>query len=226
MYKLSPSDFAYLYEECKLCYYLKIKHGIAQPSMPMPGVFSAINTRLQGNLLGKSLRTLSPDLPDGQVITQEGWVDSILIPETSVFIKGKYDLLIKNPDGTHTLVDLKISQPQADKIDKYQTQLTAYKYALEHPKVGEPIIVTRLGLLIFYPEAVSFEDGTARLDFPAHWLPVPIDVKGFLTFIKSVDQLLSGPMPHESKTCKWCQYRHLGETLTHDQIDQLNIPFD
>ena len=28
MYKLSPSDFAFLYEECKLRYYLKIKHGI------------------------------------------------------------------------------------------------------------------------------------------------------------------------------------------------------
>lgn len=55
MYKLSPSDFAYLYEECKLCYYLKAKHGIYQPSMPMPGVFSAINTRLQSTLIGKDL---------------------------------------------------------------------------------------------------------------------------------------------------------------------------
>ena len=67
MNKLSPSDFAYLYEECKLCYYLKIKHGIYQPSMPMPGVFSAINTRLQGNLVGKNLHTLSEKLPDGIV---------------------------------------------------------------------------------------------------------------------------------------------------------------
>ena len=71
MYKLSPSDFAYLYEECKLCYCLKVKHGIYQPSMPMPGVFSAINTRLQGNLVGKNLQALSKDLPDGEVINQE-----------------------------------------------------------------------------------------------------------------------------------------------------------
>lgn len=47
-WKLSPSDFAYLpaceqradkYEDRKLCYCLKIKHGISLPSMPMPGVF-------------------------------------------------------------------------------------------------------------------------------------------------------------------------------------------
>ena len=86
MYKLSPSDFAYLYEECKLCYYLKVKHGIYQPSMPMPGVFSAINSRLQGNLLGHNLKKLAIDLPDGQVVSQEGWVESQLVPETSAYI--------------------------------------------------------------------------------------------------------------------------------------------
>ena len=58
MYKLSPSDFAYLYEECKHCYYLKIRKGIGRPSMPFPGEFSAINTRLQGNMIGQALREL------------------------------------------------------------------------------------------------------------------------------------------------------------------------
>src|SRR3989344_4447613 len=104
MYKLSPSDFAYLYEDCKLCYWLKVKKGIYQPSMPMPGVFSAINTRIQGTLLGKELKTLSKDLPEGTVSVQEGWVESKTVPGTEVYIKGKYDLLVKRPDGTHILV--------------------------------------------------------------------------------------------------------------------------
>ena len=111
MYNLSPSDFAYLYEECKLCYCLKVKHGIYQPSMPMPGVFSAINTRLQGTLVGQELQTLSANLPQGKVIQQEGWVESQPVPDTQVYIKGKYDLLGRRPDGTHLLIDLKISQP-------------------------------------------------------------------------------------------------------------------
>jgi CRISPR/Cas system-associated exonuclease Cas4 (RecB family) len=226
MYKLSPSDFAYLYEDCKLCYYLKVKHGIYQPSIPMPGVFSAINTRLQGNMVGKNLRDLSKDLPNGEVITQEGWVDSVVVPGTSVYIKGKYDLLVKNSNGTHTLVDLKISQPHEDKIEKYKTQLGAYKFALENPKEGNPVKISRIGLLIFYPDSVSFENGTARLDFPPKWLEVSIDKNGFLAFMKEVDKLLSGPLPEESETCKWCQYRYVGEKLAHQEKEERDdIPF-
>lgn len=226
MFKLSPSDFAYLYEECKFCYCLKVKHGIYQPSMPMPGVFSAINTRLQGDLVGKSLKELSKDLPEGLVERQEGWVDSIAVPGTQVFIKGKYDLLVKNPDGTYTLVDLKISSPNEDKIEKYKTQLGAYKFALEYPKEGSPIKITKLALLIFYPDKVFLEQGTTKLSFPPKWFEVPIDDGGFLKFIKGVDKLLKGSLPPESEDCKWCQYRHLGEKLTHiaeENVKEINF---
>lgn len=208
IYKLSPSDFAYLFQDCKYCYSLKIKEGVTLPSMPMPGVFSAINTRVQGSMVGKNLKDLSPDLPDGEVIKQEGFIDSIVIPGTNVFIKGKYDLLVKNPDGTHTLVDLKISTPGEDKIEKYKTQLGAYKFALENPKFGESTITTKLALLILYPDTVNFEKGAALLDFPLTWFDVPVDDDGFLEFIKTVDELLAGELPEESETCKWCIYRN------------------
>ena len=225
MYKLSPSDFAYLYEECKLCYYLKIKHGIYQPSMPFPGVFSAINTRLQGTLLGKNLRELSEDLPDGVVENQEGFVESKVVPDTDVFIKGKYDLLVRQPDNSYLLVDLKISQPHEDKIDKYTTQLAAYQFALENPAQGKPTNITKIGLLIFYPDGVSFKSGKAFLDFPPKWLEVPTDEEGFLVFAAEVDKLLSGPIPTEGKDCKWCKYRHVGDELTHDQPSTEELPF-
>ncbi|KKU09694.1 MAG: hypothetical protein UX13_C0033G0004 [Candidatus Woesebacteria bacterium GW2011_GWB1_45_5] len=227
MHKLSPSDFAYLYEECKLCYYLKVRHGIYQPSMPMPGVFSAINTRIQGTLVGKDLRTLAKDLPEGKVVTQEGWVESAIVPGTDVFIKGKYDILVKRPDGTFLLVDLKISQPQEDKIDKYKTQLNAYKFALENPKSGKGIKISKLGLLVFYPDKVKFEDNEAILHFPPRWLEVPLDLKGFASFTKEVDELLGGEAPPESASCKWCQYRHVGYTLAHPEVEpeQEEIPF-
>jgi CRISPR/Cas system-associated exonuclease Cas4 (RecB family) len=208
-YKLSPSDFAYLYQDCKLCYYMKVKGGVYQPSMPMPGVFSAINTRIQGGLVGKNLKDLHKDFPDGQIINQEGWVESITVPGTSVFIKGKYDLLVKNPDGTHTMVDLKISQPHEDKVEKYQTQLWAYKYALEHPKTADPLTITKLALLIFYPDEVEFEDDSVEIDFPPKWLEVTINDEEFLKFMSEVNDLLTGPVPEENPDCKWCQYRRV-----------------
>ena len=220
MYKLSPSDFAYLYEECKLCYWLKVKHRMYQPSMPMPGVFSAINTKIQTPLIGQNLHTLSSALPRGVVEKQEGWVESAQIPATNVFIKGKYDLLAKGNDGQYILIDLKISQPHVAKTEKYKTQLAAYKFALEHPARGESIKVSKLGLLIFYPDQAKFINGHVAMTFPPTWLEIPIDEKGFLTFAKEIDALLSGPHPKESKDCLWCQYRHKGDAFTHDMLEK------
>ncbi|MCL4354284.1 PD-(D/E)XK nuclease family protein [Patescibacteria group bacterium] len=226
MHKLSPSDFAYLYEECKLCYCLKVKHGVYQPSMPMPGIFSAINTRLQGKLVGKNLKILSEELPDIEIINQEGWVESTTAPQTSVYIKGKYDLLGKDSNGEYALIDLKISQPADDKIEKYKTQLGAYKFALENSKTGNPIKIKKLALLIFYPDQVSFEKGITNFTFPPKWLDVPVDEPGFLEFIKSVDNLLAGPMPSESRECKWCRYRNIGTTFSQEEKSFKNdLPF-
>lgn len=229
MYKLSPSDFAFLYEECKLCYYLKVKEGIYQPSMPMPGVFSAINSYIQGTLVGKNLKTLSKDLPEGEIIAQEGWVESQVIPETKVYIKGKYDLLVKNERGEFILVDLKISSPNVGKIDKYKTQLGAYKYALENPKMGIKRKINKMGLLIFYPEGVTFTDSEALLHFPPRWFEVPSDEKGFIRFTKKINKLLDGDLPSEGENCKWCKYRHVGERLAHskkkNKVEQEDLPF-
>lgn len=174
--------------------------------MPFPGVFSALNTRIQGSLVGKNLKTLSSSLPDCEVVTQEGYVQSIVIPGTLCYIKGKYDLLCKNPDGNYTLVDLKISQPDEEKIEKYKTQLTAYKFSMENPAREKPIKITRMGLLIFYPDTLSFENNTVDINFPPKWMEISADDNGFITFIKEVDILLNGPMPEESLECGFCKY--------------------
>lgn len=214
-YKLSPSDFAYLYEECKCCYYLKIKHNIQRPQLPFPGVFSALNTRLQGTLIGKNLQELSPFLPEGLVESQEGYVESEVLPGTNLYIKGKYDLLVKQVDETYLIVDLKISEPKEEKIAKYQTQLQAYHYAFEHPAKGEPKKITKLGLIIMYPDRVKFAKGEAFLSFPPKWLEVSTGRGDFLKFMDGVSKLIEGTIPSENPDCKWCEYRHYGEKYAH-----------
>lgn len=205
-YKLSPSDFAYLYEECKRCFYLKVKENIPRPSTPFPGVFTTLNSMVQTKLIGKNLITLSQDLPDCTVVNQEVFVESKTIPNTSCYIKGKYDLLGKNPDGTYTVVDLKISLPSEEKIEKYKTQLFSYKFALENPVSSTPIKITKMGLLIFYPEYVDFIDETSKVNFPPKWMEIPTDEKAFHNFIKEVDDLLEGPVPEMNPSCKFCEY--------------------
>lgn len=226
MYKISPSDFAYLFEECKHCYYLKVKMGIMRPMLPFPAVFSALNTRLQGALIGKDLRELSPVLPSGIVESQEGFVESQPIPLTNLYIKGRYDLLIRQPDGTYLIVDFKISEPREDKIAKYQTQLQAYHYTFEHPSRGETKEITKLGLIVMYPNQAIFEYGKAIIDFPPKWLEVEIQKKSFLQFMEEVNNLLESPIPPENPDCSWCKYRHFGEKLSHvNKPMQLDIPF-
>ncbi len=221
MYKLSPSDFAYLYEECKHCYYLKIRRGVGRPQGIFPAVFGAINTRLQRNMVGKDLRELSSTLPQGIVDSQEKFVQSDAPQGTNIFVSGRYDLLVRLPDDTYMVIDLKLSSPSEEKIAKYQSQLWSYVYAFEHPAKGEPKQITRVGLLVFYPDAVTFASGVASLTFPPTWLEVPIDRAAFTNFIAEVSSLLEGPTPPENPNCEWCKYRHLGEALAHPQTSDI-----
>ncbi len=214
-YKLSPSDFAYLYEECKCCYYLKIKHGMQRPSMPFPGVFSTLNALLQGKLVGNNLRELSPLLPEGIVESQEGYVESKLIPKTNAYIKGKYDLLVRQKDGTYLVIDFKITTPDEEKGAKYQKQLQAYHYAFEFPEKGKSKQITKLGLVIMYPDQVRFEKNQAIITFQPKWVEVDLERENFLKFMKDVNKLLEGPVPPENPDCKWCAYRHFGEKYAH-----------
>ncbi len=192
--------------------------------MPMPGVFSAINTRLQTPLVGKDLQALNDKLPAGKVVKQEGIVQSIVVPGTDIYLKGKYDLLVERPDGTYILVDLKISKPNIEHILKYKTQLGSYKFALENAAEEKSIKVTKLGLLIFYPDEVDFSKNKVKVTFPPKWFEVPIDDEGFIQFAHEVNMLLTGAMPKETKGCKWCKYRHLGEELSHPETGK-DLPF-
>ncbi len=224
MYKLSPSDFAYLYDECKRCYWMKIHDKVMRPQLPFPGIFSAINTRLQGTLVGTELRSLSSDLPAGYVEKQEGFVESIPVPGTQLYLKGKYDLLVKKPDGTYLLIDFKLSQPHEDKIDKYKTQLYSYKFAMENPKYEKPIRITQMGLIIMYPDQVKFESGHATLTFPPKWLEIPQDEQAFMSFMKEVDTLIAGPIQPEGEDCQFCKYRHVNEHYE-ESLGKSDLPF-
>ena len=124
-------------------------------------------------------------------------------------------MLCKAPDGSHILVDLKISQPYDSKIDKYKTQLGAYRFALENPSKGGPIKISKMALLVMYPDTVEFRENNLYSTFPPKWLEIPDDQYAFFKLMKDIDLLLASPAPAESETCKWCQYRHTGEQFSH-----------
>ena len=78
LYKLSPSDFAYLWNDCKHCYYQKVKLGVFHSGI-FPSMFGRINKLLQDSIMGMNLSDIHPDLPSGIIEIQEGYMKSITI---------------------------------------------------------------------------------------------------------------------------------------------------
>lgn len=46
-WKLSSSDFAFHWEECKRCFYLKIVKGFQRPRPTMPKIFNMIGSEMK-----------------------------------------------------------------------------------------------------------------------------------------------------------------------------------
>ena len=213
-YKLSPSDLTYLFEGCKYCFSLKIKHGITQPSMPMPGIFASIAGQQKEFYTNRRTETFSHELPPGIIAFGEQRVESspIMIAgiETTCYIKGRFDLVTKFDDGSFGIIDCKTSRPSESKTQMYGRQLQAYAYALENPAPGQLSLkpITKLGLLYFEPttfEQQSINEQLFKGDLV--WHEVMKDDAEFINFIHSVLAILDSNdvTPQMCHTCEYCK---------------------
>lgn len=223
MYKLSPSDFAYLWNECKHCYYQKVKFGVAQPGI-FPSMFRRINDLLQTSIMGKNLQEVHPDLPSGIIEIQEGFMKSQPIPGVEdCYVSGRFDILSRLDDGTYAVVDFKITTPDEEKIQKYATQLHAYKYALENPNNGnEPLKISQMGVISVNPEDMKLINGKIVFTTKPTWHPIKEDMESFYKLIQEISTVLNGELPVPSETCNLCKYRRHFDVSSEETED---IPF-
>lgn len=213
-YKLSPSELTFLLDGCKRCFYLKVKHNISQPSIPLPGIFSKIAGLLKTYYDGKRTETLHPSLPPGMVKLGEKWVQSQIISspghKDTCFIKGRFDVVVEFDDKTYGVIDYKTGNPEGKSSQLYGRQLHAYAYALEHPSSGALYLspVSKLALLYFHPTAVS-QNKKNWLSFDAEIFPIDVEKNDdeFICMIGEVLTILESPEPPESSPdCIWCAY--------------------
>lgn len=214
-YRLSPSDLTFLYDGCKHCFVLKVKHRISQPSIPIPGVFSSIASLQKNHYSGKRTEELCQQLPPGTVTLGEKQVRSASVKfddlESTCRISGRFDVVAEFDDGSYGVMDFKTGNPSDEKTGMYGRQLHAYALALENPAEGALKLhpVSRLGLLYFTPDMCEYE-GNSRQVIAGQmtWLEVRRDDRAFRDFLREVVFLLDGPLPApESETCDWCRYR-------------------
>lgn len=225
-YKLSPSDFKYLWVDCKHCYYQKVKMGLAPHSGAFPAIFGRMNSLLQNSVMGKSLKDIHPDLPEGTVEFQEGFLKSIPVPGAEdCFISGRFDVLTKLSDGTFGVIDFKITKPDEEQIKKFSSQLHAYKFALENPMDGKPIKISKMGLISISPDEIEHKDGKFVFTTSPKWFPIEEDMDSFYKLIKEISTVLNGSVPLETETCALCIYRRKFKPVKSEEIITDDIPF-
>lgn len=208
MYKLSPSDFKYLWEECKHCYYKKIHEGVQRPSTPIPSIFNRMSGLMQKSVQGRDPAEFIEGIPPGEFIQEERPIRSQPLPSGKTYLAGRLDLLVKFEDGTHGVIDLKMTDAKDDDLQKFDRQLHAYKYALENPYKGEPLEVSKFGLFLLVPTDVKENKGDFYYKAKPVWKEINIDMDNFYRFIEEVEAVIDGPEPEPSSTCDWCKYKH------------------
>jgi len=236
VYKLSPSDLTFLYDQCKHCFVLKVKHGVSQPSIPIPGIFSII-AGLQKNYYS-DMRTekFCPDLPPGVVKYGEKHVLSKPIHltgcDSACYISGRFDIVATLDNGSYAVLDFKTGNPAEEKTNLYSRQLHAYAFALENPAEKSIKLkpISRLGLLYFSPdncELISVHRQVLKGNLD--WVEIPRNDELFYGFLTEVVQLLDGPLPTpDPDNCNWCGFlersrRLRSEPLARNTLIEPNI---
>jgi len=136
MYKLSPSDLTFLWNSCKHCFYLKVKHNIVYRG-GFPSIFGKMANLTSDFYQDKPTSEISPELPPGTMKLKEKYVKSapISVPglTAQAYIRGRFDAVIEFEDGSYGVMDYKTSDAKDEHATFYSRQLSAYAYALENP---------------------------------------------------------------------------------------------
>ena len=215
-WKLSPSDFAFLWQECRRCYYLKVVLGFNRPRSSLPAIFIKIDSIMKRYFAERTTADITPDLPPGKVAFGEKWVQSSPIAvaghASTCFIRGKFDTVVRFDDGSYGVIDFKTSVTKGHQVNVYSRQLHAYAYALENPAPGKLNLapVTKLGLLCVEPvDMLSIGEDTYAYKSQPTWIDCPRNDGAFLAFLGEVLDVLDRPDPPEGNPrCGWCLYRH------------------
>lgn len=213
--RLAPSDFAFLWDECKRCFYLKVALGHDRPKMPMPSIFTAIDGSMKGFFMGQRTESAAPMLPPGEFRYAGKWVESAMVrpagASRALYVRGPFDTVIAFDDGSHAIIDFKTSSQKTENVAKYARQLHAYAYALENP-ASEAAFglarVERMGLLVYEPGRFKALGGAARLGGTLQWIEIEKDEAAFLRFLDDVARVLEAPAPPPAgESCAWCRFR-------------------
>ncbi|KAJ8908026.1 hypothetical protein NDN08_008123 [Rhodosorus marinus] len=220
LFRLAPSDFAFLWKECKRCFYLK-GHGLLyRPRAPFPSIFNKIDLGMKEFFKGKRTESVLPDMPLGEFLCEEddAWVESEIFD---------IDCLVLNDDQTYSIIDFKTSEISRY-LSLYSRQLHAYGMALEFPSKKSEImqgVVKHMGLVCYQPQSFGFSKSgvkkspenkkgtpaTASLTGICQYHEVEKNFPEFFLYLTEVVEVLEGEIPDPDPDCSHCNYLRQAE---------------
>lgn len=205
LYRLSPSAFAFLYDDCKRCWYRQVKLGIKREKDKLPAVFSQADVAMKAGITPAHLHPVGLKAVE---FVDADWVESKphMAHGVAVYTRGCLDRLVRLENGELAILDYKWTYPSVSTTSKYARQIHAYEWALRDPAKGEPMEITKGGLLCFNAFGGSFKvEGTnAALCGKLMYLDTPIDRIWFSSFLDGLCKVLAGDEPQADSECKHC----------------------
>ncbi|KAA8493797.1 hypothetical protein FVE85_4934 [Porphyridium purpureum] len=218
VFRLAPSDFAFLYDTCPRCFYLKSHKMLMRPKTFFPSVFNDIDNQMKEFFAGVRTQDVVPEMRPGVFLCDKSdpWLQSapIDVPghSSKVVISGKVDCLVQfDDDKTFGIVDFKTSnQDTSNSKTSYERQLHAYALCLQNLSGGKEksLKISDLALIVYQPQlfvgvrrkAASPSDPQrreigGRLDGNLKYVPLERDDTKFMRFLSEVLDILELPAP-------------------------------
>ncbi|NBO45729.1 MAG: hypothetical protein EBU85_01700 [Actinobacteria bacterium] len=207
---ISPSDLTFGFSGCHRCLWLKYNLGVTAPmTMPLVRTLSELQ---ESRFRSAATAEMSRALAAGTVVSAGAWVQSTPIvidgTPTQFRIRGKYDLLVQFDDGTHGVIDCKVSGSPDDKADFYRPQLEAYAFALESPENGDAKRISTTGLLVWTPSGVTGDAANGYgFAVDAFWQPIARQPERLHDLLRDFIAVISTEQPPQIKDgCRDCGY--------------------
>jgi hypothetical protein len=218
-YRIAPTDLVYLWDDCRRCFYDKIKHGFARPVTFSPD-FSYADRAMKRAFESDEIVDLGVG-PRFRVHSQGVHVESVAIPFANsgltLSFAGAYDALVVTENEERFIVDFKTTTQEDGRLLKFRRQMACYVLAVERPKhrvLREPMAIDGMALLIFEPAEFAFRRISKRggLYGPIRWLELPRRDDLFDVFLQSVARVLGGDAPEPEVNCSYCRLRFTGSS--------------
>lgn len=204
-----------LFIECRRCFWLEHRAGIAKPKTPFPTLPSGIDLVLKRRYDQYRAAGTLPSELDGHVSGRlfdnvplltawRDWRRGLRVRPSwaRTEITGALDDCLIDPEGRLCPLDYKTrgSAPKANTSSYYQHQLDLYALLLR--EAGYPTGAE--GVLVYYYPTAATDHGAISFATTVHHRPTDPDAAR--AHVEQATAILTGPMPDASPSCGFCAW--------------------